>query len=182
MPSIMHFHAFRQLFNNGNGVPTHSPSKWHLAILHCGFTIISITFPTLRPFFLVFYALFVFFCIVLICDDALCLSGPLDVADAYSAEPIIRAKNWDGFYGDRKCHGRQVRGICVFGVGDAPWLAGRRELFANKFNLTFEYATLDCLEQRHRNRTAARRPADDFDEAFYRRLPTVVHARKNGLP
>jgi len=109
-------------------------------------------------------------------------AGPLDVADAYSPEPAVRAKNWDGLYGERRCGGEQVRGICVYGVGDAPWLAARRELFANKFRLTFEYPTLDCLERRHRDRTAARRPADDFDETFYRRLPTVVHARKDGLP
>jgi len=90
-------------------------------------------------------------------------------------------KHWDGGYADRKCHGRQVRGICVYGVGDAPWLAGRRELFANKFNLTYGHVTLDCLEQRHRVRTAARRPADDFVTAFYRQLPTVIYARKDGL-
>ena len=95
---------------------------------------------------------------------------------------MIRAKNWDGLYSERKCHGQQVRGICVYGVGDAPWLAQRRELFANKFRLTYEYPVLDCLEQRHRNRTAARRTADDFDEPFYRQLPTVVYGRKDGLP
>jgi len=111
-----------------------------------------------------------------------CVAGPLDVADAYSSEPIIRAKNWDGLYGDRKCHGELVRGICVFGVGDAPWLATRRELVANKFRLTYQYPTLDCLEERHRNRTAARRPPDDFVEEFYRQLPTVVYGRKDGLP
>jgi len=70
----------------------------------------------------------------------------------------------------------------VYGVGDAPWLASRPELFANKFQLTYEYPTLDCLEQRHRNRTATRRPADDFVETLYRRLPTVVYGRKDGLP
>ena len=59
--------------------------------------------------------------------------------------------------------------------------SGRRELFANKFRLTYEYPVLDCLEQRHRDRTATRRPADDFDDEFYRRLPTVVYGRKDGL-
>jgi len=108
-------------------------------------------------------------------------SGPLGVADAYSWEPVTRAKHWDGLYGDRKCHGRWLRGICVYGLGDAAWLAGRRELFANKFNLTYDHLTLDCLEQRHRRRTAARRTADDFDAAFYRQLPTVVYSRKDGL-
>ena len=110
------------------------------------------------------------------------ISGPLDVADVYSAEPAVRAKNWNGLYDDRTCRGKLVRGICVYGVGDAPWLAARRELFANKFQLTYEYPALDCLEERHRNRTAARRPGDDFVEAFYRQLPTVVYGRKDGLP
>jgi len=109
------------------------------------------------------------------------VSGPLDVADAYSSEPIIRAKNWEGLYGERKCHGKQVRGICVYGLGDGPWLATRPELFANKFHLTYDYPLMDCLEQRHRSRTASRRTAEDFDEAFYRRLPTVVYGRKDGL-
>jgi len=59
-----------------------------------------------------------------------CGTGPLEVADVYSPEPIIRAKNWDGLYSGRKCHGQQVRGICVYGVGDAPWLAGKRPLQA----------------------------------------------------
>lgn len=107
--------------------------------------------------------------------------GPLNEADSYAPEPIIRAKNWLGLYGNRECHGKEQRGICVYGVGDLPWLSSRRELFANKFQLTYEYLALDCLEERHRNRTIDRRTADDFDEQFYRGLPTVRHSRKNGL-
>lgn len=109
-------------------------------------------------------------------------TGPLNVADEYCPEPIIRAKNWAGLYGNRECGGRVLRGICVYGLPDAAWLAGRRELFANKFQLTFDYPLLDCLEERHRNRTRDRRPGPDFHESFYRRLPTVVYGRKNGDP
>lgn len=107
--------------------------------------------------------------------------GPLDVASEYSFHPIMRAKHWLGMnYPGRQCAGQEVRGICVFAVGDVPWLAGRPELFANKFHLTYEYLGLDCLEERHRNRTRGIEvPA--LDKAFYRRLPTVLYSRKDGL-
>jgi len=78
------------------------------------------------------------------------------------------------------CAGREVRGICVFAVGDLPWLAGRPELFANKFHLTYEYLGLDCLEELHRNRTRGI-GVPTLDESFYRRLPTVLYGRKDGL-
>ena len=91
----------------------------------------------------------------------------------------MRAKHWLGMnYPGRVCAGREVRGICVFAVGDVPWLGGRPELFANKFHLTYQYLALDCLEERHRNRTMA---APSLDEDFYRRLPTVLYSRKDGL-
>lgn len=109
--------------------------------------------------------------------------GPLEAADRYSPEPAVRVKHWVelGLYAGRRCHGNQQRGICVYGVGDLPWLNGRRELFANKFQLTFEHLTLDCLEERHRNTTLTRRPAADFNETLYRQLPTVLYSRKDGL-
>lgn len=106
--------------------------------------------------------------------------GPLDVADRYSDHPIIRAKNWLGLYGNRTCHGKVVRGICVYGVRDTPWLAGRPELFANKFHLTYQYLGYDCLEELHRNRTKLKDNVP-FDRAFYKNLPTVRYSRKNGL-
>jgi len=107
--------------------------------------------------------------------------GPLDVADSYAPEPIIRAKHWIDLYNDRQCHGKEQRGICVYGVGDLPWLNTRRQLFANKFQLTYEYFALDCLEERHRNRTMSRTVAADFDAQFYANLPTVKYSRKDGL-
>lgn len=86
-----------------------------------------------------------------------------------------------GFYGNRKCEGYFQRGICVFGLGDLPWLAARPELIANKFNLTYQYFTLDCLEERHRTRTMLRHTLTAADESFIRDLPTVKYGRKNGL-
>ena len=38
-------------------------------------------------------------------------------------------------------------------MGDLPYLATREELFANKFILDFQPATLGCLEELLRNRT-----------------------------
>lgn len=99
-------------------------------------------------------------------------TGPLEEADSYSTHPIVRIKNWVGLYDQLPCSGVVVRGICVYGIRDAPWLAARPELFANKFNLTYDYLGLDCLEERHRNRTMMRSLVP-FDEALYRRLPTV---------
>lgn len=106
--------------------------------------------------------------------------GPLEAAENYSTHPIVRAKNWVGLYDELPCSGKVLRGICVYGVRDAPQLAQRPELFANKFNLTFDYLGLDCLEERHRNRTMMRSRVP-FDGQLYRRLPTVKHGRKDGL-
>ena len=112
----------------------------------------------------------------------LCVNlGPLDEADTYSTTPLFRVKNWMGFYGNRKCQGYYQRGICVFGIGDLPWLAVRPELIANKFNLTYQFLTLDCLEERHRTRTMLRYRLSSADERLIRNLPTVKYGRKDGL-
>ena len=108
-------------------------------------------------------------------------AGPLDVATEYSYHPVMRAKHWLGMnYPGHECQGKEVRGICVYAVADMPWLSDRRELFANKFHLTYQYLAYDCLEERHRNRTKLT-PASLFDEDFYRGLPTVLYSRKDGL-
>ncbi|KAM6298971.1 N-acetyllactosaminide beta-1,6-N-acetylglucosaminyl-transferase [Aegotheles albertisi] len=51
------------------------------------------------------------------------------------------------------CHGRYVRGICVYGPGDLKWLFNSTCMFANKFELKTYPPTLECLELRHRQRT-----------------------------
>ena len=111
------------------------------------------------------------------------VAGPSDLATKYSLAPAVRAKHWqDENYIPRECQGQLVRGICVYGVGDLPWLAKRRELAANKFYLTFHYIALDCLEERHRNRTKLKDRVGAFlDEDYYRGLPTVLYSRKDGL-
>ena len=61
---------------------------------------------------------------------------------------FLRYKNWN--YGmevfHRECLGKYVRDICVLGLGDVHKAYNGVELFANKFNLDFEYLALDCLE------------------------------------
>lgn len=106
--------------------------------------------------------------------------GPLEVAENYSVHPIVRIKNWVGMYDKFDCNGRVLRGICVYGLRDIPWLATRKELFANKFNLTYDHLGLDCLEERHRNRTMMRSNVP-FDRQFYSELPTVIYGRKDGI-
>lgn len=52
-----------------------------------------------------------------------------------------------------KCHGKWVRSICIFGIGDMPWLFQRPELFLNKFYIDFEWIVYDCMEELIHNRT-----------------------------
>ncbi|CAK7318155.1 N-acetyllactosaminide beta-1,6-N-acetylglucosaminyl-transferase [Vulpes lagopus] len=51
------------------------------------------------------------------------------------------------------CHGRYVRGICIYGNGDLKWLIDSPSLFANKFELRTYPLTVECLELRLRERT-----------------------------
>ncbi|OXB63390.1 hypothetical protein ASZ78_004831 [Callipepla squamata] len=53
------------------------------------------------------------------------------------------------------CHGRYVRGICIYGTGDLKWLFNSTCMFANKFELRTYPLTVECLELRHRKRTLA---------------------------
>jgi len=52
-----------------------------------------------------------------------------------------------------KCHGKRVRQICIFGIGDLPLLASRQEMFANKFHLDYQPYTYQCMDELIFNRT-----------------------------
>ena len=52
-----------------------------------------------------------------------------------------------------KCHGKRVRQICIFGIGDLPLLASRQEMFANKFHLGYQPYTYQCMNEFIFNRT-----------------------------
>ena len=62
---------------------------------------------------------------------------------------LARFKNW----GQWPCKGKMVNSHCTYGVGDLPLLFNRSELFANRFQIDFEPATLDCMEELLYNRT-----------------------------
>ena len=66
---------------------------------------------------------------------------------------LTRFVNWVSGMNNWPCHGKRVRSVCIFGVGDLPLLSTRRELFANKFYLDYERFALDCIEKLHFNRT-----------------------------
>ncbi|KAI0233903.1 Beta-1,3-galactosyl-O-glycosyl-glycoprotein beta-1,6-N-acetylglucosaminyltransferase [Lamellibrachia satsuma] len=70
------------------------------------------------------------------------------------------------------CRGKWVRQICIFGVGDLPWLYDRPELFANKFHSDFEYIVYDCIEDLIFNRTRDGHNRR-FNGSYYERLPFV---------
>jgi len=73
-------------------------------------------------------------------------------------------KQWLAVYanwGEVKCYGKNIRGVCVFGVGDLPLLIRRRELFANKFDFKRSPLALDCLEAWLRHKEICP-PAFDF--------------------
>lgn len=50
------------------------------------------------------------------------------------------------------CKGRYVRGICVYGLEDLPWIINKNSMFANKFDSKTFPGALDCLEHWHRNK------------------------------
>ena len=83
-------------------------------------------------------------------------------------------KRWLATYaawgGADPCHGKFVRGVCIFGVGDLPVLMKRKELFANKFYSDFQPLALDCFEHYHHVRSGCPLP---FDDSFYTALEFV---------
>ncbi|XP_050394469.1 beta-1,3-galactosyl-O-glycosyl-glycoprotein beta-1,6-N-acetylglucosaminyltransferase [Patella vulgata] len=66
-----------------------------------------------------------------------------------------------------KCRGKWMRNICVFSGGDLKMLLNRTELFANKFELEYSYAAIQCLSEWLHNQTLSPQP---IDAQFYKRL------------
>ncbi|KAM9248762.1 LOW QUALITY PROTEIN: beta-1,3-galactosyl-O-glycosyl-glycoprotein beta-1,6-N-acetylglucosaminyltransferase 7-like [Dugong dugon] len=48
------------------------------------------------------------------------------------------------------CKGRYVQDICVYGLGDLPWIIQSPSLFAHKFESSTDPLVVTCLERRHR--------------------------------
>ncbi|XP_033728967.1 N-acetyllactosaminide beta-1,6-N-acetylglucosaminyl-transferase-like [Pecten maximus] len=68
------------------------------------------------------------------------------------------------------CHGKYVRGVCIYGLGDLPELVSRHELFANKFYRDYQPVALRCLEEWHFNKTFSFLP---YELYYYRHLPFI---------
>jgi len=62
----------------------------------------------------------------------------------YKWEVIQRFKIWQK-YELQTCHGKFVRGICIFGPEDFPTMIQRPELFTNKFHLDYNFDVAVCL-------------------------------------
>jgi hypothetical protein len=101
-------------------------------------------------------------------------------------QPIADQVDWS--WAPWVCQGQWVREICIFGVGDAPWLYKRPELFVNKFHASFEPLMYDCMEELIFNRTigphltavkphSEKSPMSDhqFDPSYYNHLPFVAN-------
>ncbi|ELT88514.1 hypothetical protein CAPTEDRAFT_121732, partial [Capitella teleta] len=77
-----------------------------------------------------------------------------------------RYKLWWNEKGTDACAGQWVRFICNLGVRDLPALVGTKPLFVNKLRLEQDPVAFHCLEQWHRNRTAAA-SLSDLELNFY---------------
>ncbi len=114
----------------------------------------------------------------------------LGVPGAYKGEPethpisypfITRYVHWANAWNDEHwpgpCMGDlEVRYVCIMSVLDLPILKIRKELFVNKFHLTYEPLALDCMEQYIWYRTAdqmLKKEGVDIDTSYYANLPYV---------
>jgi len=66
--------------------------------------------------------------------------------DASNMEAMARLVMWRGA-GSSECHGYFLRHVCVFGVGDLPWIVQHHHLFANKFDVDADSVAVRCLEE-----------------------------------
>ncbi|XP_070579303.1 beta-1,3-galactosyl-O-glycosyl-glycoprotein beta-1,6-N-acetylglucosaminyltransferase-like [Ptychodera flava] len=73
----------------------------------------------------------------------------------HNAMTISRAKIWNKA---NTCHGKTIRGVCVFGAGDLPWLIKQPHLFANKFNIDRDPLPTYCLERYLKEKSRYPRP------------------------
>ncbi|XP_067314327.1 beta-1,3-galactosyl-O-glycosyl-glycoprotein beta-1,6-N-acetylglucosaminyltransferase 7 [Pseudorasbora parva] len=69
-------------------------------------------------------------------------------------EGNIRAIKWRDQEGaaHQGCKGQYIRDICIFGIGDLPWIIEKDGMFANKFETASFPEALDCLELWHRHK------------------------------
>ncbi|XP_034031528.1 beta-1,3-galactosyl-O-glycosyl-glycoprotein beta-1,6-N-acetylglucosaminyltransferase 3-like [Thalassophryne amazonica] len=73
-----------------------------------------------------------------------------DTSDMFA---IARLVKWEELAGDVKrgaayppCTGTYRKNVCVFGLGDLPWILKQHHLFANKFDPEVDDIAIRCLE------------------------------------
>ncbi|XP_078113128.1 beta-1,3-galactosyl-O-glycosyl-glycoprotein beta-1,6-N-acetylglucosaminyltransferase 3 [Sander vitreus] len=73
--------------------------------------------------------------------------------DMSDMQALARVVKWSYLAGDMKygapyypCTGTYRRAVCVYGVGDIPWLLKQQQLFANKFDPEVDDIAIRCLE------------------------------------
>ncbi|NWU94460.1 GCNT3 acetylglucosaminyltransferase, partial [Upupa epops] len=50
------------------------------------------------------------------------------------------------------CTGQHQRAVCIYGVGDVPWMLTQHHLLANKFDPEVDEAAIQCLEEHLRHK------------------------------
>lgn len=84
---------------------------------------------------------------------------------------LSRAIKWQTKRVD--CGGRWVRGICVYGPSDLPWLVRQPQIIANKFDIQIDTTSVDCLEEIIRYRTNYPDTVE-MNWIYYRKLPHAM--------
>ncbi|TRZ18889.1 hypothetical protein HGM15179_008219 [Zosterops borbonicus] len=79
---------------------------------------------------------------------------PSDKFQLSDMNALPRLVKWQYLEGDTSkgapyppCTGRHQRSICVYGVGDVPWMLQQHHLLANKFDPEVDDAAVQCLEE-----------------------------------
>ncbi|NWR50700.1 GCNT3 acetylglucosaminyltransferase, partial [Regulus satrapa] len=79
---------------------------------------------------------------------------PNDKYELSDMNAISRLVKWQHLEGDiskgapySPCTGRHQRAVCIYGVGDVPWMLQQHHLFANKFEPEMDDAAVQCLEE-----------------------------------
>lgn len=82
--------------------------------------------------------------------------------DAGMSETVARLVMWQGTDSQVQCHGHFVRAVCVFGVGDLPWIVQHHHLFANKFDVDADSVAVHCLEEYLRDKRQVETKREGF--------------------
>ncbi|XP_059149538.1 beta-1,3-galactosyl-O-glycosyl-glycoprotein beta-1,6-N-acetylglucosaminyltransferase-like [Physella acuta] len=103
----------------------------------------------------------------------------LDVPGGYRGLPEKKKylTTYVAWENESPCATIHVRWVCIFSTSDLPMLAGRHELFANKFYIDFHPTALHCLDQFLYNLTVT---GTSRDLQFYRSLPFVGPHKETG--